>query len=978
MTYKISQSSSSDSGIGNTNTNTNNNTNINAENNYNFDLIDESSFDPDDLPVDTNEFSNNSINNNTGTSTSSNTYHNRHITGPNNNDFFHNFSPKKTSIISSVRSNISSLFSSSFTPTTSSFNNNNHNTSNTSQNNRNDPSHPFRSYSNNSDSSSLENSQENENTYHLSGRNIIYDDMSAIDWQYEYSKERLRLQQLDQTPGVYGKLIWFLDISHVWIVLIATGMSVAIVAAFIDIVSRWLADIKFGYCSDFFYLPKDFCCSGLDPQDTCVRWRTWELTFHIENNVVGSYAIAYVFYIIFSIIFASSACILVLFYAPHSRFSGITEIKTILSGFIIKGLLGFKTLIFKAIGLILVVGAGLWIGKEGPLVHVACCCANITMMLFPQLYHNEAIKREILAAAASAGISVAFGSPIGGVLFSLEQLSYYFPERTLWNSFVAAMIAAVTLQFINPFRSGNLVLFQVVYDRLWHRFELVPFAVIGIIGGLYGALFTSLNISIAKWRKRNAFLTAHPILETVFVALVTGIVTYPSVYTRIPASLSLSHLFQECSDNVPGHLCDNNRWLASYFILTAAGIQGFFLTAYTFGINIPAGIIMPSMLNGALIGRAIGILMNIWQNSYPNFFLFEACPPDGPCVTPGVYALVGAASTLCGVTHLTVSTVVIMFELTGALTYVIPIMTGVMVSKWVSDSFNRKGIYESWIRFMEYPFLDNHDDQPIPDVSVDSIMTKVDDLTIIPANQVSLRFLRELFENTNSRGFPITRSVDDMTLIGYITKSELRLALESIPLHIPQDTNCTFSGHGTLNDNTELSRTNHLLVHQNHSFRPYHDDSPTLSSTSGEDSFTFGQPDNVSIYGDYDDFTHSSSTQSPINLCEFAELSPITLSWDSSLQLAASMFQKLGLRFILFTNKGELKGLLTRKDVWQLLNSLDTDVNNMDSLSESSRAAKSRLLNSISYSLRGSTDDGTRGLLYEDELSGDEEEIIFQ
>jgi chloride channel 3/4/5 len=78
----------------------------------------------------------------------------------------------------------------------------------------------------------------------------------------------------------------------------------------------------------------------------------------------------------------------------------------------------------------------MWLGKEGPLVHVACCCANLFMKLFDNIRSNEgtvsnilsnifltssvARKREVLSAAAAAGISVAFGSPIGGVLFSLE------------------------------------------------------------------------------------------------------------------------------------------------------------------------------------------------------------------------------------------------------------------------------------------------------------------------------------------------------------------------------------------------------------------------------------------------------------------------------------------------------------------------------------------------------------------------------
>ena len=77
---------------------------------------------------------------------------------------------------------------------------------------------------------------------------------------------------------------------------------------------------------------------------------------------------------------------------------------------------------------------------------------------------------------------MAFGSPIGGVLFSLEQLSYYFPDKTMWQSFVCAMTAAVILQAFDPFRSGKLVLYQVKYSTSWHAFELIPFAILGILG----------------------------------------------------------------------------------------------------------------------------------------------------------------------------------------------------------------------------------------------------------------------------------------------------------------------------------------------------------------------------------------------------------------------------------------------------------------------------------------------------------------
>ncbi len=77
---------------------------------------------------------------------------------------------------------------------------------------------------------------------------------------------------------------------------------------------------------------------------------------------------------------------------------------------------------------------------------------------------------------------MAFGAPIGGVLFSLEEVSYYFPLKTLWRSFFCAMSAAFIVRTVNPFGKGHDVLFFIEYKADWLFFELIPFIFLGILG----------------------------------------------------------------------------------------------------------------------------------------------------------------------------------------------------------------------------------------------------------------------------------------------------------------------------------------------------------------------------------------------------------------------------------------------------------------------------------------------------------------
>jgi chloride channel 3/4/5 len=159
-------------------------------------------------------------------------------------------------------------------------------------------------------------------------------------------------------------------------------------------------------------------------------------------------------------------------------------------------------------------------------------------------------------------------------------------------------------------------------------------------------------------------------------------------------------------------------------------------------MSLPAGIILPSMTIGALYGRALGIIVQKWQHAFPDAWMFSSCKVGEECVSPGLYAIAGAASALAGVTRLTgitfrselttVSLVVIMFELTGALPFVLPIMIAVMLAKQVADMFGKRGIYETWIHLNGYPYLDKVEDYS-REIGVREVMTKIQDLVVITA-----------------------------------------------------------------------------------------------------------------------------------------------------------------------------------------------------------------------------------------------------
>lgn len=129
------------------------------------------------------------------------------------------------------------------------------------------------------------------------------------------------------------------------------------------------------------------------------------------------------------------------FVCPNAAGSGIPEMRSILGGFPFPNYLSKRTLIAKCFGLIFALGSGLSIGKEGPFVHLSCIIAHqlLRVPLFKQIRRSQDLTHHVLAAACAVGVTATFGTPIGGVLFSIEVTTTYYVTSNYWRAFFSSV-----------------------------------------------------------------------------------------------------------------------------------------------------------------------------------------------------------------------------------------------------------------------------------------------------------------------------------------------------------------------------------------------------------------------------------------------------------------------------------------------------------------------------------------------------------
>ena len=258
-----------------------------------------------------------------------------------------------------------------------------------------------------------------------------------------------------------------------------------------------------------------------------------------SNNIVSGF-------LIFS---GASACLVLLsaimtvYWGPGAYGSGVAELIAYLNGVNYPNVFGFETYVTKVIGVVFAVVGGLCVGKEGPLAHIGANVGVFVLYLpLPRFewFRNDKNKRYLIAAGTSAGVSAAFGAPIGGALFAYEisKPSTFWKFTVIWKNFISCAMAVFTLAIFNALLDGeeintisSAVLKFGTTPITSPTIEAIPASIItGILAGCFGAGFIAVNTYMGMARKKIVTSPIMKIIEAVIFSILTTSVFYWSPY----------------------------------------------------------------------------------------------------------------------------------------------------------------------------------------------------------------------------------------------------------------------------------------------------------------------------------------------------------------------------------------------------------------------------------------------------------------
>ncbi|XP_053969926.1 chloride channel protein 2 isoform X1 [Anastrepha ludens] len=530
--------------------------------------------------------------------------------------------------------------------------------------------------------------------------------------------------------------------------------------------------------------------------NVCTNARVW-LYRDLTSQPITQY-LAWVSLPVCLILFSAGFVHLI---APQSIGSGIPEMKTILRGVALKEYLTFKTLVAKVVGLTATLGSGMPLGKEGPFCHIASIVAQLLSKLvtsFQGIYENESRNSEMLAAACAVGVGSCFAAPVGGVLFSIEVTTTYFAVRNYWRGFFAAVCGATVFRllavwFHNADTVRAIFLTNFTTEFPFDPQELFVFALMGVVSGIGGAAYVWVHrryvLFMRSNKKMNKFLQKNRFLYPGFLALLVSTLSFPlgtgqfiagELSTHEQVTQLFSNFTWSRDDLTVEQAAIVTHWVTSYtniFInLSIYIVFTFFISIVASTIPVPSGIFIPVFKIGASLGRLIGESMHLW---FPNGVRYGGRLSP---IIPGGYAVVGAAAFSGAVTH-TVSVAVIIFEMTGQITHVVPVMIAVLIANAIA-ALLQPSMYDSIILIKKLPYLPDllPSSSAMYSIYVEDFMVR--DVKYI-WHGISYQKLKEVLKtNKTLRSLPLVDSHENMILLGSVQRYEL---IKMIEKHIGRE-----------------------------------------------------------------------------------------------------------------------------------------------------------------------------------------------
>ena len=420
-------------------------------------------------------------------------------------------------------------------------------------------------------------------------------------------------------------------------------------------------------------------------------------------------------------------------WSPDVRGSGIPSVMLSVSNF--AGQLPKRILLWRPIASAISIGTGASLGSEGPVVQLSAALASLTSNLMKL---NDTRRQSLVAVAAAGGIAATFNAPIAGVLFSLEVMLGKFTNR----NFSLVVVGAVAASVVSHAFLGPDPAFSVPNYRLDSPLELPLYLLLGILCAFVGIALIRTVVAVEDAMDRLALPRRW---RPAFGGLLIGVMSL-----AVPSVLGRGY-------EVTGDILQGGAYSVGLLLLICAA------KAVAMSISLAAwhsgGIFGPILLMGAAFGAAFG-------------HLSDAVFP-GLAVTPGAFALVGMAAVFAAAERAPMSTIVLVFEMSGDYQLILPLLLAAVMATVVADIFHPESIYHVMLSRKGLSLLRSRESDLLQTVSVREFMEED-----IPTLHMSdtVKTLRDTLANSHHHGFILTTEDDPEHIAGIVTLSDLEKA----------------------------------------------------------------------------------------------------------------------------------------------------------------------------------------------------------